>query len=123
MPFTEEDHQECEHKDERFLQITVEYGPIGDSADEAPVLGSVGMHMHNLPPQVLVDTLVTVALEVIKSGMNVQEVLNTESDLPPEITQAVLDTVARKFLSGRIERGGGRLEAIGIPEDISELLE
>jgi hypothetical protein len=113
------DDSECTHGDETFLQITVDY--VNDSDNEGVTMGGVNLHMHNMNPLVLIDTLFSICMQVGTSIFNDNPVF--AEGVPESLKQTLSGPMVKAFLVDRLKNQRGTMsEVVTIPDDLSELL-
>ena len=122
-----EDHiPEPEPDDDHFVHMHIDFSEVdmeGDPDDDSPTMGIVHMHVHGVPPNMFVETLLMLAVSVTADAMQ-----NGEGpfDLIPEGVQRdhIVQQVARSFLAQKIQTTGSSgimVHAPIVPNDASSL--
>jgi hypothetical protein len=120
-PLVPDDHDPAE--DAEYVELRFGYRRSAETVDgEHPFEGtSVESHIHHVPDQVVVSSLITLAREILMASMS-EHMFRDE--VPDEVRKVAAGLMANKWLIQQIESGvfdQRRFENISIPDDARDL--
>lgn len=114
-----------EDEDGHYVHMHIEFSveEIEDqSTGESLDMGIIHMHVHGVPMNTFVETLLTLAVQVTANAMGQGEGPFDSMPSGPQ-KQKVIEGVAREFLANKIRHSASQALISQVPDDVSSLLE
>jgi len=121
-----EDDNHSPDEDASYMEFRVDFD-VNENEDGSfdGAMGAINMHIHHVPHGAVIDTLLTLAQEMVSNGMKTGGIDGIDASVVPEqVLHQITAVIARRYLIQRLQKDESQVKSLGvvrIPDDASEL--